>query len=103
MKTSPMLVVSADDHVFLLNDALPMAESKAQVAAVLVYATGLEVNAPKPDGNLLVFAATPRVERELGTWVEVSNVLERVAGSDFDEESGSAIVKFVAERTLAAE
>lgn len=103
MKTSPMLVVSADDHVFLLNDALPMAESRAQVAAVLVYATGLEVDAPKPDGSLLVFAATPRVERELGTWVEVSNVLERVAASSFDEESGSAIVKFVAERTLSEE
>lgn len=103
MKTSPMLVISADDHVFLLNDALPMAESRQQVAAVLVYATGLEVDAPKPDGGLLVFAGTPKVERELGTWVSVENILAAVSAGQFDEVSGAAIVKFAAERALASE
>lgn len=98
-----MLVVSHDDHVFLLNDALPMADTRKQVSAVLVWATGTAVDAPKPDGGLLVFAGTPRTDRELGEWVSVDRIVEMVAASNFDEESGAAVVKFVAERTLASE
>lgn len=101
MKTSPLLIVSEDDHVFLLNDALPMAENRRQVSAVLRYATGLNVDAPKPDGGLLVFAGTPRVDQELGSWMAVESILAAVAAGDFDDESGSAVVMFAARRALS--
>lgn len=101
MKTSPMLIVSEDEHVFLLNEALPMAENREQVAAVLRYATGLVVEPPKPDGGLLVFAGSPRVEQELGSWMHVEQILAAVAAGDFDDESGAAVVMFATRRALA--
>ncbi len=97
---SRLLVVSADDHVFLTAGVLPVVDSASEIAVVFKYATGTELKETiEPDDALIVIAPSARGEMDASidaSWVPVQAILNAFGNGEFDEETGTAVTLYVA-------